>query len=377
MAADGRPERQLREELLVDDERTLNDLVSAIDAAALIAIDTEFVREQTYYPELCLIQIAGEKWAACVDCLAPLDLQPLLGALLARERSWVLHSARQDLEVVWNLAQALPARVIDTQIAAALLGFPPQTSLQDLLTQMLRIDLEKGYTRTEWRRRPLPAAALRYAFDDVRFLIEAWQILRGKLADLGRLAWFEEDCARLVGAAPVADAETVFRRLKGLLALAPHEQCAALALVEWRERRARESNRPRRWILTDEQLLRLSRSLPARIADLLAVTDLPRGVITRSGSELLAAIAGAESPDRRRIVAGLRLDRKPERSRVALLQSAVKRRAADLGLQTEVLATRKDVNALAAGAALEAVLPGWRAQALAGALPSGEGSSGP
>jgi ribonuclease D len=330
----------------------------------MVALDTEFVREQTYYPELCLIQLATDEVVACVDCLAPLELEPLLRTMLEPHCSWLLHSARQDLEVVWNLTHALPARVLDTQIASALLGFPPQLGLQGLLAELLGVHLEKAYTRTDWSRRPLPAAALKYAFDDVRFLLPAWQELRARLAARERLEWFEEDCQRLVAEPPVTETTVIFQRLKGVAALSARAQCGALALVEWRERRARDVNRPRRWVLADEELLRICRTPPASSAELRAIPDLPRRLVERSGKEILAAIAQADTAARRETVEALLADRKPERTRLAAVQAAVKQCSTQLGIHAEVLATRKDIGALAAGAEPRSVLSGWRAREL-------------
>jgi len=349
---------------LITDAVALADLCEAIAASPIVAIDTEFIRERTYYPKPCLIQIGADHWAACVDCIAPLDLSPMLATLLERDRTWVLHSARQDLEVVWNLTQALPARVIDTQIAAALLGFPPQLGLQAMLAELLGINLDKGHTRTDWSRRPLPEAALSYAFDDVRFLLQAWRELETRLAALGRLTWLEEDCRRLAADPPVPDIATIFRRLKAIAGLSERAQCAVLALLEWRERRARDADRPRRWILTDEQLLKICRALPASLAQLSAIADLPRGVVARSGAEILAVIGSSDSTERRGVVESMLMDRKPDKEKAAVLQDTVHERARTLGIHPEVLATRRDIVAIAAGAEPATVLSAWRVREL-------------
>lgn len=354
----------MREEIFVADRQTLDDVSDAIAATALVAIDTEFVRERTYYPELCLIQIATPDLIACIDCLGSVDLAPLLSALLRPECHWVLHSGRQDLEVIWNRAHALPKRLIDTQVAAALTGSSPQLGLQDLIAHLLGIDLEKGHTRTDWSKRPLPTAALHYALDDVRHLLRAWALLRERLESLGRLGWFEEDCARLIEEPPVADTTTIFRRLKAP-GLSVDQQCAALALVEWREQRAQDANRPRRWILADDQLARVARALPRNIASLQAITDLPRGLLAHSGTEILGAIERSNSAAFRDLVTAMAVDGKPDKERAAALQAAAKRRADELGIQAEVLATRRDINALASGADPSLVLVGWRAAELA------------
>jgi ribonuclease D len=358
----------LETEVLVADAQALKSVTTTVVSQPLVAIDTEFVREDTYYPELCLIQVGVDGIVACVDCLAGLDLDAFLDTLLRPDCTWVLHSARQDLEVLWNLRQALPARVIDTQVAASLLGFSPQLGLQDLLAELFGVRIEKGHARTDWSRRPLPAAALAYAFDDVRYLIRAWHALRTKLVALERLEWLEEDCAQLVAAPPVAEIATLFQRLRGIAALRVRGQCAALALLEWRERRAREVDRPRRWILGDDQILRICRALPEDVAALKRIPELPRQLISRSGRELVRAIAECDSAAAQGQVESLLADPPRDSARLAAVRAAVKECATRLGLDATVLATRRDIAALAAGADLGSVLPGWRARALATVL---------
>jgi ribonuclease D len=362
-------EQPVREENFVADASTLIELSNAIATSGLVAIDTEFVRESTYYPDLCLIQIATPDIIACVDCLGTVDLAPLFAALLRPNCCWVVHSGRQDLEVIWNLTRALPARVIDTQIAAALVGFSPQLGLQDLIGELLAVALDKGYTRTDWSKRPLPEGALRYALDDVRYLLAAWAELQRRLVAHGRLSWFEEDCARLVNEPPVTDITTIFRRMKGAGGLTVDQQCAALRLVGWRERRGQESNRPRRWILADEALLRITRALPRDPAALRSIPDLPRNLVARWGAEILDAVNQANSDELRTMAAAVTGDGRPDKNRVAALQVIVKRRAEELGIHAEVLATRRDINELASrGVPAGETTSGWRAAELQAAV---------
>ncbi len=360
----GTRESDPREERLVADATALADVVAALADAAMVAIDTEFVRERTYYPELCLIQIAASDSIACVDCLADLDYAPLFATLTRPPAQWVLHSARQDLEVVSQRAGKLPSRLIDTQVAAALLGEPPQLGLQDLLARVLGVNLGKEHTRTDWTRRPLPAAALRYAFDDVRFLLPAWAHLRKRLVDLGRLDWFEEDCARLLVQPLGGDPLTIFSRIKGISRLSLPQQCAAYALVGWRERRARDSNRPRRWILADEHLVQIARVRPADTAELAAIAELPRAFAARWGAAVISALASSDSAAISSEIATLGLDREPDRAALKELKSRVKARADALGIEPEVLASRRDLVALTTGAPVPMLTSGWRASVL-------------
>ena len=346
----------------------MDRVTSALGAARLVALDTEFVREKTYYPQLCLIQIATGDLIACVDCLAECDRNAFLAALMSDDRIWVLHSARQDLEVVFNLTGRLPATLIDTQIAGALLGMAPQTSLQKLLETTLGVTIEKDQTRADWSARPLPAAALAYALNDVRYLLEAWDALRARLVEAGRLDWLEEECRRLLEADPAATAAAVLERTRGIGSLSIPQLKAAFALVQWREQRASTSDRPRRWIMADDVLVRLARARPQDAAALRSIEGLPARLAEKSGKALIATIAESEAlalPDG---LAAATDQRRPDKSRLKALQTAVRQKAESLGIAAELLATRRDIAAIEAGNPPTWLREGWRADLLADLL---------
>ena len=346
----------------IDDDAAIASLCAALDGAPLVAIDTEFVREKTYYPQLCLIQVATREHAACIDCLAPLDLAPLFERLFRSECAWVLHSARQDLEVIWQRASRLPPRLIDTQIGAALVGWPPQLGLETLLERTVHVTLGESFARTDWSRRPLPPAALNYALEDVRHLLPAWDVLESRLAELGRLDWLHEDCARALAEPPVPDAASVWARLKGVHALSFAAQCAALELVRWRERAAQRADRPRRWLLEDDKLLALAAALPATPD---AIDPLmPPKFVARNGADIVAAVARRDDADVQAIVRASVAQQPPDKNKVKALQEDARQRAAALGIEPEILATRRDLAALAAGNPPAHLRRGWRATAL-------------
>jgi ribonuclease D len=346
----------------IDGEAALASLCAALDGASLVAIDTEFVREKTYYPQLCLIQVATREHSACVDCLAPLDLAPLFELLFRPDRTWVFHSARQDLEVIWQRASRLPPRLIDTQIGAALLGWPPQLGLEALLERTVHVTLGESFARTDWSRRPLPAAQLNYALEDVRHLLPAWDVLERRLAELGRLAWLNEDCARALAEPPVPDTATVWARIKGVHGLPFAAQCAALELVRWRERAAQRADRPRRWLLEDDKLLALAVAQPATPD---AIGDLmPPKFVARNAEEIVAAVARRDDAEVQAIVRASVAQQAPDKTKVKALQEDARKRAAALGLEPEILATKRDLVALAAGNPPAHLRDGWRAAAL-------------
>ncbi len=350
-------------ELYVDDDTRLTGFLDELAAIDSIALDTEFVREKTYYANLCLIQIAAGDSVVCIDCLADIDLDALYNTLLREGCTWIVHSSRQDLEVIYQHTEKLPSVLIDTQIAAGLVGYAPQISLQDLVADTLGVELDKSHTRTDWSRRPLPSAAIEYARDDVRSLHALWDALAEKLDALGRREWLVQDCALLLAQEPVTPVDQVFSRLKGAKSLDAREQCAALALVEWREDRARTRDRPRRWILSDEQLVGIARAQPMSIAQL-AREDVPKKLAERAGHDILAALERSAAPEFVERVERLSETEKPEKRRLRELQGRAKARAEALDIYPEVLATKQDLVDLLLGRESARIGETWRAAEL-------------
>jgi ribonuclease D len=346
-------------DLFIDSKSSLAELISSISTEPTISLDTEFMRESTYYPKLCLIQIATPKLAACIDCLADLDFSPLFELLLEKNRTWILHSSRQDLEVINQHANGLPTHLIDTQIAAALLGHPPQIGLQDITQELLNITLDKSLTRTNWAKRPLATAAVEYALHDVHHLLRLWDRLRSELEKHGRINWFEEDCQQALGAPLVTPSFALWERLRGLGSLEAQSQCAALSLVEWREQCAKKRDRPRRWILSDELLLRIASRLPTTHEELASIAEMPLQFIKRFGDEILAT-TNHENADKMTLVKKRINKSRPDKTDLRQLQDHTTQRAHELGVQPEVLATRKELAELLVGKYSNRIATGWR-----------------
>lgn len=347
-------------DLFIDSDSSLAELISSISVEPIISLDTEFMRESTYYPKLCLIQIATPNLAACVDCLANLDFSPLFESLLEKDKSWILHSARQDLEVINQHANGLPSRLIDTQIAAALLGHMPQIGLQDIVKEQLNIELDKSLSRTNWAKRPLATPAVKYALGDVHHLLKLWDTLYSKLKKHDRVSWFEEDCQQALGAPLVTPCLTLWERLKGLSSLETLSQSVALSLVEWREECAQELDRPRRWILSDELIIRTASRRPTSHKELASIAEMPPKLIKRFGDKILAATTTHENTDKMMLV-NKRLDKpRPDKNSLKQLQNHTAQRAHKLGIQPEVLATRKELIELLIGKPSDRIATGWR-----------------
>lgn len=357
----------MRDATLVTTPGQLDAAVFRLQGAPRLAIDTEFMRERTYFPQLCLVQVASDSDCYLVDPLAGLDLAPLLAVLCDRTKPKILHAARQDLEALLNAGGRVPGPVFDTQVAAALLGLPPQVGYADLVARQLGHSIDKGQTRTDWSRRPLSDAQLAYAADDVHHLLGLQAELAAALEAQGRAGWHAEECAALEDPALYRTEPTdAWRRLKGLGRLRPSEQAVARSLAQWREQRAIASDKPRGWILTDEALYALATLVPASTAELEQVRSLPPSVVRKRGDELLELMRSARESGQTGQAASM-----PERPtaeqtrRIGQLQQRVRDVAVGLGISPEVLATRRDVEGLVLGAPEHsALLRGWRHAAI-------------
>jgi len=338
----------------------LAEICARLSAQARIGLDTEFLRERTYHARLCLVQLATPDEAACVDPLALTELAPLAALLAAPGALKVMHASRQDLEVLYPLA-GLTRPVFDTQIAAALAGFPAQVGYAELARRLLRRELAKSHTRTDWSRRPLSREQIEYALDDVRYLLPIAAELEQRLARLGRLAWLTEDLAALADTRGfIIEPDAAWQRVRGLRGLDPGRERLARLLAAWRERRALEHDRPRGWILEDGALREIVLRVPRSAAQLAAIPELPAGVVKHSGAELLACVAAAGVPDPAPPAPG-RPQSDPQRNALVRKLGGINQAvAAELDLVPEVLATRRDLEQLADGRRDGAVLRGWR-----------------
>lgn len=353
----------MRDATLVTTPEQLDAAVFRLQGANRLAIDTEFMRERTYSPQLCLVQVASDADCWLVDPLAGLDLAPLLATLAERGRPKILHAARQDLEVLLNAGGTVPGPVFDTQVAAALLGLPPQVGYAELVARRLGHSIDKGQTRTDWSRRPLSDAQLAYAADDVHHLLELHSDLVAALESKGRASWHAEDCAALEEPRLYrTDPADAWRRLKGLGRLRPAEQAVARALSGWREQRAIASDKPRGWIITDEALYALATVLPASLRELEQVRSLPPSVVRKRGQELLDLINDAvESARGTPPAAPPQRPTSEQTRRIGLLQQRLRDIAAALEISPEVLATRRDVEGMVVGDPGQSpLLRGWR-----------------
>lgn len=323
-----------------------------------VGIDTEFMREKTFFAELCLVQIATGSEIYCVDPLPGNPMDAFWDTLM--RDTWVLHSARQDIEVVYQSAKRMPERIFDTQVATGLLGYAPQMGYATLVKELFGVEIDKTHTRANWLRRPLPNEYLHYAAEDVEYLLPARQVLTEQLDRKGRLAWAEQDSAMLLNPALYdIDPQLAISRLKGARNMRGRRRSAAANLAAWREEEALRANRPRQWIAKDTALLEIATTLPDNMAALGNVRELPAGLVRRSGKKILDAVARAGNTD-----GSYRPPSAPneaQKSALKQMQQYVAACAEDLGIAAETLASKRDLSAVLIGGDRNSkLLTGWR-----------------
>lgn len=269
----------------------LQAFVARLAAQPWVAIDTEFMREKTYYPRLCLVQLASAQDLACIDPLALEDLQPLIQVLQDPNVLKVFHAASQDLEALHLSTGQIPQPIFDTQVAASILGLGKQLGYANLVETTLNITLPKTQTRTDWLRRPLSAQQLQYAQDDVRYLAHLYLALSAQLEAKGKSAQMSSAMAQRVeqsrhGIAP----ERLWRRVAGARRLRANEVAIVRELAIWREAEAQCQNRPRRWIIRDDLLIKMSRSAATRVQEEQALTPKEREGLSLSTEQTTALL---------------------------------------------------------------------------------------
>jgi ribonuclease D len=351
---------------LITKSEDLVPLVDRLSKQPFVAVDTEFMRENTYWPDLCLIQIASSEEAAAIDPKADLDLSPLLSLLVDNEDVLkVFHAGGQDLEIIHNLSGKVPHPLFDTQIAAMALGHGEQVGYSNLIESMLGHSIDKGARFTDWSRRPLDKRQIDYAIADVTHLATVFPKLLQRLKKTGRGGWLDEEMERLADPSSFAfPPEDAWKRLK-LPSRNPQVLGRLKALAAWRETEARAKNIPRGRIVKDDTLGELTAHPPKSQEDLGNVRGLSAGWRTNDiGARLIAAINAAkplepdEMPDREPRRPGLT----KEGALVAdLLKLLLKIRAKEAGVAPRLIARSDDLEALAAGVRKDLrILQGWR-----------------
>ena len=352
---------------MIEDSATLTDFCARVAKSPFIAVDTEFMRENTFWPDLCLIQVADANEAAAIDPKADgLDLKPLLDLMTDNDDVLkVVHAGGQDIEIVYNLTGKTPHPMFDTQIAAMALGQGEQVGYSNLVEQWLGISLDKGARFTDWGRRPLDKRQIDYAIGDVTHLSKIFPMMLDKLMKTGRGEWLDQEMERISDPANYAqDPGDAWKRVK--IASRKAEVLGRLrALAAWREHEARSKNLPRGRIVKDETLADLAMHPPRTQGDLSKVRGLSASWAGNDiGGRMLAAIANA-APMPAELMPP-RDDRKPglgkDGALVAdLLKLLLKIRAKEANVAARLLARGEELDLLAAGVRDNlSMLTGWR-----------------
>ena len=344
----------------------LTALMRELAGDSFVTVDTEFMREQTFWPDLCLIQIAGEKHQAVIDPKAPdIDLSPFF-ALMANEKVLkVFHAARQDIETFVYLAGAIPHPIFDSQVAAMVCGFGDQVSYESLVRQLAHAQIDKSSRFTDWSRRPLSEKQLAYALSDVTHLRVVYQKLKAELDKTGREPWLAQEMSVLTSPATYSTApEAAWKRLK--VRLRSKKQLGVLiALAAWREREAQDKNVPRQRILKDDALIEIATQMPQTREALNGLRALPRGFgNSRAGEAILQAVKEGLATDPKLVppLPGAH-EKMPDSAQAAaeVLKLALKIVCERQGLAPRLVASSADIDAVAQDDNADVpLMKGWR-----------------
>ncbi|MFO7856945.1 MAG: ribonuclease D [Paracoccaceae bacterium] len=361
---------------LITDTETLAAFCARCGEHPYVTVDTEFLRERTYWPLLCLVQLAhpggeGDGSAALIDPLAEgLDLAPLFELMARPDVVKVFHAARQDIEIFWHLGKLIPAPLFDTQVAAMVCGHGDQVGYETLVRKICRQTLDKSSRFTDWAHRPLSEKQLAYALADVTHLRKIYEKLSAELARSGRGGWVAEEMAVLTSPDTYRnEPEEAWKRLK-MRSSSPKFVAVAKALAEWRERRAQERDVPRSRLLKDDALLEVASNRPETLEELGRARLLQREA--RKGDvaqEILAAVRrGLAAPEEETPVVVPRSAKAASAALTDLLKVLLKQRADDLGVAPKLIASADDLTRIAADDAPDVpAMSGWRREAF-GAL---------
>src|SRR5690242_8733058 len=329
-----------------------------------IAVDTEFMRERTYWPKLCLAQVAGPDDAAAIDALAPdIDLAPLDELMANPGVLKVFHAARQDLEIFYLRMNRVPGPLFDTQVAAMVCGHGEAASYESLATKLAKARIDKSSRFTDWSRRPLSERQITYALSDVTHLRVVYEKLQRQLERTGRLPWIAEEMAVLNDPATYrADPDMAWRRLKPRGA-SPRLLGMLKEIAAWRERTVQRIDIPRQRLLRDEQLLEIASHAPKTAEELAMTRGLGRGFAEGwQGREVLEAIERARNLPESALPSR---EKPPEQLRapgavVDLLRTLLRLKAEQAGVAARLVASADEIDRLAAGKRDVHVLHGWR-----------------
>ena len=348
---------------LIETAQELTAFCEKIADAEYIAIDTEFVRDKTYFSKLCLIQIASPSDIACIDPLVVQDLSALKSLFANSAQTKIFHAARQDLEILYSDLGLMPAPMFDTQIAATLLGLGEQIGYGNLVKHYLDINLAKQHARTDWEQRPLSAEQLDYAANDVRYLIQMYPLVLRDLQQYGRESWLENDFSQLLdpGLYQVNN-DQLWQKVSGNQKLRRKQLAVLQQLCIWREEIAIKKNKPRKWILSDNIALSIAMSMPSSKPKVANIRGINKATVDKDADAIIncvnTALATPEeqwpTPHKK-----CKLDKNQEATVDALLAIS-KLKANEHSISVGAIVNRNELEKLLLDESDLAILTGWR-----------------
>lgn len=348
----------------IDNQEGLAALAKEAMTSRYVAIDTEFLREKTYYPNLCLVQLCTEGGTYVVDPFAVDDLGVLAPVFENEAAVKLFHAGTQDIEILYREVGAMPRPIFDVQVVAALLGQSYQAGLASLLSSFLGVNIKKSDSFTDWTRRPLAASQLSYAAEDVIYLPRLYEVMTSRLEELGRLHWLDDEFADMTNPENYeVDPYARYRRLKRGNQLSRKQMAAAREVAAWREVQAQRRDIPRKWVLSDEQVVEACKREATSIDELFMVRGVKQGMSTRDAREVAQlmkkAFASDEStwpkpdaPSQCEPNVDFPLD---------LMQALMRARSKETGIAMQTFGSHGDMALLARGHVEEsALMKGWR-----------------
>lgn len=353
--------------VMVTAQPQLDEVLAEVRACGRMGLDTEFLREKTYFAKLCLAQVSTTERVFLLDPTRGLDVAKLSDLLADPAIEVVVHAGWQDLQLFYQRTGSVPANVFDVQLAAGFAGLSASLNYGRLVQELLDVELEKGEAYTDWCRRPLTEKQLRYAADDVRYLLPAADKLKAKLATLGRTSWLAEEMRWLETDEAYQADEEVWRKVAGQGTLTPRAAAVLRELAHWREDLAAQRDLPRGWLIKDVTLLEIARRSPSSIGDLKSIRGIDPREAERSGPGILAAIKkGHEAPAVKRPPVPNKTVQTRARMIAGLADAVLRARAEEAGIAPELVANRSDLDGLLFGvlsghsAPDNRLLQGWR-----------------
>ncbi len=348
--------------LFIESQSTFEKFLAQAQKSEYLAIDTEFLREKTYWPKLCLLQMAIEGAQAIVDPFKLSDMTPLASVLNNRRVVKIFHAGTQDIEILLHETGTTPKNIFDTQVAATLIGSSQQIGYGGLVQSVCGVHLKKEDSFTDWSRRPLTQSQIDYAGDDVAYLPQLYHKIKQELQSLGRLDWLTDDFRQMEDPKVYEpDPRNRWRHLKRVSRLNRKQMAIAREVAAWRENRAQAANVPRKWVMTDEQVIEVCKRAPQTIDQLFMVRGLSDKMSTKEARELVSVVEdGLNVPEQdwpkpiTQHKNGTNVD-----EIVDLMTAMVRKVAKENNIAAQTLASHSDLVELARGHDAE-LLHGWR-----------------